>query len=101
PALVALPVLAGVVLLAVFPFRTWMDQRREIAETRSRLEQLEEQNAALEAEAAQLNSPAEIERRARAQFNLVRPGEQAIAIIDPVTPAPTAPPGTTPTTTPG
>jgi hypothetical protein len=98
-ALVAMPVLAGVVLLAVFPLRTWLAQQDAIADTRDRLARLEAENDRLEADAARLNSPAEIERRARADYNLVFPGEEAIAIIapDPTTPPTTTSPTTTPT----
>jgi cell division protein FtsB len=97
-ALVALPIAAGFVLLAVFPLRTWLDQQDAIADTRDRLARLQAENDRLDADAARLANPAEIERRARAQFNLVYPGEEAIAII---APEPTAPstPATAPTTT--
>jgi cell division protein FtsB len=95
-ALVALPIAAGFVLLAVFPFRTWLDQQDAIADTRDRLARLQAENERLEADSARLASPTEIERRARAQFNLVYPGEEAIAIIapEPTAPPPTAAPDT-------
>ena len=52
---------------------------------------LRDQNRQLEAEAARLQSPEEIERIARGQFNMVYPGEQAYKVL------PAAGPSTTTT----
>ena len=78
-----------VLFAAVFPTRTFLAQRASISGAQEQLDVLEEQNAALEARADLLRDDAEIERLAREQYNLVRPGEEAYALL----PAP-APPST-------
>ena len=83
-------VLVGVVLLAVFPARTYFAQRRSIAEAEQRVEILSAQNQHLSQRVEKLHTDAEIERIAREQYNLVRPGEEAYAILPP--PAEEAPP---------
>ena len=89
--LVASVVLVGVLFLAVFPTRTYLSQRRDLARTEQRLSVLSRQNGELSARVARLNTDAEIERLAREQYNLVRPGEEAYAILPP--PGPPAPEG--------
>ena len=62
-------------------------------------ELLRRQNERLQQEAKKLQGNAEIERLAREQFDLVRPGERPYVIVP--TPTTTAPPGsasTSPTT---
>ena len=84
--LAALVVLVGVLFLAVFPTRTYLDQRRELAAAERRAAVLAAQNEELAAKVQRLNTDAEIERLARQEYNLVRPGEEAFAIL----PGPTA-----------
>ena len=76
-------VLVGVLFTAVFPTRTYLTQRASIARAEEQLSVLGEQNAALEARAKALQSDAEIERLAREQYNLVKPGEEAYAVLPP------------------
>lgn len=76
-------VLVGVVLLAVFPARTYFAQRRSIAEAEQRVAVLSAQNKRLSERVEKLHTDAEIERLAREQYNLVRPGEEAYAILPP------------------
>ena len=90
-------VVVGVLFLAVFPTRTWLDQRRQRDAVAERVAVLREQNARLERRAGQLHTDAEIERLAREQYNLVRPGEEAYALL-PAGPDPAPPPTTTTTT---
>jgi cell division protein FtsB len=71
----------GFLFLAVFPTRTYLAQRRNLAAAQHRVEILNRENARLAARAKQLHSDAEIERIARQQYNLVKPGEQAYAIL--------------------
>jgi cell division protein FtsB len=85
---VAFLVLVGVLFVAVFPTRTWLAQRQSISAEEKRLRVLTEQNQALAARVQELETDAEIERLAREQYNLVRPGEEAYAIL----PAPGAQP---------
>ncbi|MDQ3569305.1 MAG: septum formation initiator family protein [Actinomycetota bacterium] len=86
--LVAAVILVGVVFLAVFPTRTYLSQRWDLSNTERRLAVLSRQNAELSARVARLNTDAEIERLAREQYNLVRPGEEAFAILPPQAGAP-------------
>ncbi len=93
--LVAAVVVIGFLFLAVFPTRTYLAQRDATEDARARLALLDQENAALERRAADLRSDAEIERLARERYNLVRPGEEAFAVLPPP-----APPTTTTTTVP-
>ncbi len=81
--LVATVAVVGLAFLAVFPTRTYLSQRRDLANTEQRLAVLSGQNQELSARVARLNTDAEIERLAREQYNLVRPGEEAYAILPP------------------
>jgi cell division protein FtsB len=84
--------LAGVLFLFVFPTSSWLAQRRERQQVASDLRTMAANNQTLERRVRQLRTPKEIERIARAKYNLVRPGEEAFAILPP-RPAPaTAPP---------
>lgn len=80
--------LVAVVALGVFPTRQWWAQRATLQTTQQRLDELTEENRRLDGRVATLQTDAEIERLAREQYNLVRPGEQAFAIL----PAPEPPP---------
>jgi cell division protein FtsB len=80
--LTALAVLiVGGVLVGVYPTRTWLRQQRAVSASEHDLAALREQNQQLQDEATRLQDPAEIERLARAEYNLVLPGEEAYAII--------------------
>ena len=81
--LVATVVVLGLAFLAVFPTRTYLPQRRDLRHTEQRLDVLSRQNQELSGRVARLNTDAEIERLAREQYNLVRPGEEAFAILPP------------------
>ena len=92
---VASVVFVGFLFGAVFPTRTYVAQRGEISATTERLELFREQNKRLRAEIERLQSDEEIERIARARFNLVKPGEEAYAIVpvpDPEAAKPAPPP---------
>jgi cell division protein FtsB len=94
-SLIALVALVAVLFLGVFPTRTYVAQRRGLAAAHQRADVLAAQNRELAARKQKLETDAEIERIAREQYNLVRPGEEAYAIL----PAPQAsPPTTTPPT---
>ena len=82
PLLVSL-LLIGVLFAAVFPTRTFLHQRAAISRAETQLEVLGEQNEELQARAQQLESDEEIERLAREQYNLVKPGEEAYAVLPP------------------
>jgi cell division protein FtsB len=93
-SLVALVVLVGAMFLFVFPTRTYLSQRQSLAATRQRVHVLSIQNKELAARVQKLNTDAEIERLAREQYSLVRPGEEAYAILP--APQPTPPPQSAP-----
>lgn len=80
-AVVATTVAVGVLFVAVFPTRTWLAQRQELAATERKVAVLSKQNAEMTARVRRLNTDAEIERLARQDYNLVRPGEEAYAIL--------------------
>ena len=84
-ALIALG-LAAILFVFVFPTRTYLAQRKQVTAAQHDVNMLREQNKQLQAEAQQLQQPAEIERRARDLYNMVRPGEQAYRVL----PAPTS-----------
>lgn len=86
-AIVAVVIAVGVLFVAVFPTRTWLAQRQELVATERKVAVLSAQNAAMTERVQRLNTDAEIERLARQDYNLVRPGEEAFAIL----PSPIAP----------
>lgn len=79
--LVAAVASVGFLFVAVVPTRTWLAQRQAIRSAEVGLRVLEEQNRELTSRVAELRTDAEIERLAREQYNLVRPGEEAYAIL--------------------
>jgi cell division protein FtsB len=88
----------------VYPARAWLDQRGQVQRVRHELDTLERQNEILQREANRLQTPAEIERLARARFHMIRPGEQAYDVVPSAPPShatsTTLPPSAS-TTTPG
>jgi cell division protein FtsB len=79
--------LLGVLAIGVFPTRSFLDQRSTTGQTEQRLTVLRQQNQELADRLKALNTPSEIERLAREQYNLVRPGEEAYSVL----PAPLPP----------
>ncbi|HKH07080.1 MAG TPA: septum formation initiator family protein, partial [Acidimicrobiales bacterium] len=84
---------AGVLIYAVFPVRTYLDQRAATRRAQEQIEVISEQNARLEEQVGRLDTDEEVERIAREQYGLVRPGEEPYGLL----PVPQA---TTTTTTP-
>jgi cell division protein FtsB len=82
--------LAAVLFLFVLPSRTYLAQRHSLSAVETQLQVFRAQNAKLAAEAAQLQSDADIERIARQDYGLVKPGEKAY-VIQPAAPAPAVP----------
>ena len=79
-------VLSGVLFLFVLPGRTYLDQQRSLAAADTRLHVLSNENHKLQQQIQQLQTDGEIERLARQQYGLVKPGEQAYAILPPAQP---------------
>ena len=80
------PLIGGAVLVVflvagVFPTRTYLHQREAIAAEERKVAVLSAENEKLAARVDRLHTDAEIERLAREQYNLVRPGEEAYAIL--------------------
>ncbi len=73
--------LVGVVALGVFPAQAWFHQRDERRALTAQEAALAAENQALQARTDQLRTDEEIERLAREQYNLVKPGEEAYAIL--------------------
>lgn len=78
--------LAALLFLFVLPTRTYLAQRHSLSAAETRLRVFSDQNTKLATAATRLQSDAEIERLAREQYGLVKPGEKAYVIV-PSTPA--------------
>ena len=78
---VASVIFIGILFGAVYPTRTYLAQQRDLKAAHEKLALFKAQNGHLEAEAKRLESDEEIERIARARFNLVKPGEEAYAVV--------------------
>lgn len=80
---ISLAAVICLVILAwgVLPARNYLGQRIEIAELTEKLTKLKAGNEKLRNEIHLLGTEEEIERRARLEFGLVRPGEEAYAIL--------------------
>jgi cell division protein FtsL len=79
-ALIALAVVT-ILFLFVFPTRSYIAQRGEVAEKKRDVDVLREQNEKLQAEARQLQMPEAIERMAREQFHMVQEGERVYNVM--------------------
>ena len=80
------PLIGGALLVVflvagVFPTRTYLNQRDAIAAEERKVAVLSTENEKLTSKVDRLHTDAEIERLAREQYNLVRPGEEAYAIL--------------------
>lgn len=92
--LVALLGLA-VYLLAVFPTRSYLLQRSQVRHVVTQVNAVQSSNAQLQHQIDSMNSPSEIEKIARSQYGLIKPGEKAFVVLPPATTTTTtAPTGT-------
>src|SRR5690242_17879645 len=80
---VASLVFVAMMFLFVFPTRSYLAQQQQVRTARHSVAVLRAQNAQLAREAKRLQTPSEIERLARSQFNMVFPGEQAYNVVPP------------------
>ena len=78
--LAALTVMAAL-FIGVYPTRTYFSQRSALQKAQHQLTVLNDENTKLDQAANDLNTDARIEQIARENFNLVRPGEEAFAIL--------------------
>jgi cell division protein FtsB len=89
--------LVGFLFAFVYPTRTYLGQRDQIRRAEERLAVLQRQTVTLERDTKRLQGDAEVERIAREQYGLVRPGETPYVIVPPETlPPQTLPPETLP-----
>ena len=86
PLLASLTIV-GLLFIGVYPMRTFLAQRTSLSNATRQLEVLREQNQQLDERIQSLTTDAEVEKLARERYNLVRPGEEAYAIL----PAPPPP----------
>ncbi len=90
-ALLASVTIVGVLFIGVYPVRTYLAQRASLHRAERQIDVLKTQNDNLGQQTQQLNTDSEIERLAREQYNLVRPGERGVrhppcaAAADPAT----------------
>ncbi|MDZ4827205.1 MAG: septum formation initiator family protein [Actinomycetota bacterium] len=73
--------LVAIMFLFVFPTRSYLSQRGAVDDARNDVKVIQEQIFLLQEESARLQTPAEIERQARLQFNMVFPGEKPFAVV--------------------
>jgi cell division protein FtsB len=86
--LATLAILLALAAFAVFtlggvPFNDWLDQRASHTALVAQVEEIERLNHEYELRIDALNTDEEIERRARADYNLVRFDEEAYAVLPP------------------
>ncbi len=96
---VAVLAMLGVLVLGAFPLRAYFDQLRQREELAARVQTLTDENRKLVTASAQLQADETIERLARERYQLVRPGEEAYAIL-PDSDPPAAPPAPAAASTP-
>jgi cell division protein FtsB len=80
---VASLVFVALMFMFVFPTRSYLAQQRQVRDARHSVQVLRAQNAKLEREAQRLQTPNEIEKLARSQFNMVFEGEEAYNVVPP------------------
>lgn len=74
--------LAIAVTLYVLPLRTWVDQRSEIGDLETQLDELEGVNADLQAEVDRLRTEAGTKEAARDEIGYLEPGEQRATVVE-------------------
>ncbi len=74
-------VLSALIMIAWFPASALYHQRQQLASASAQLRSLQADDRALSAEAQRLSSPAEIERIASQQYQLVQPGQQVYQVL--------------------
>ena len=71
----------AVLVLVVFPTRSYLRERGNMNSAAHQLQAIDAQNRQLTDQIGRLNTDAEVERIARKDYGLVKPGEQAYAIL--------------------
>lgn len=73
----------GVMVLGVFPTRTWLDQRRAVSAAETKVAELESANAAKQQQVDALQTDAEVERLARQEYGYAKVGEEVYHVLPP------------------
>ncbi len=71
------------IVVGVFPTRTWLAQQASARRAQDELAALEEENADLEQQARDLQDPETVADIARRDFSMVMPGEEAYVVLPP------------------
>lgn len=74
-------VLGGAMYLFVFPARTYLAQKQEIAAEEQTVAVLKAEDSKLTSQSSALQDSATIEQIARQQYGLVKPGQQAFMVL--------------------
>ncbi len=74
-------VVAALALTGVAPARHAFEQRRQLAEVQAQVAALEERNARLASRLNRLSDVAYMEKLAREQLGVVRPGESSYVVV--------------------
>lgn len=81
--------LSGAVYLFVYPLRTYLAQRHQVAQVERSISVLGAENAKLNAEYRKLQKTSYVDQLARADYGYVEPGQQAYEVLPPANrPAP-------------
>jgi len=89
--LLATALLIGVIVVGVFPTRSYLSQRAAIASASRQVDDLRATNDTMQAEADRLQIDAEIEAQAREKYGYVKTGEEAYRILPAPEEAPKVP----------
>ncbi|MCD9623484.1 FtsB family cell division protein [Rhabdothermincola salaria] len=81
--LVLVGLTVGVMLLGVFPTRTWLDQRAALSSAQTELAELEAANAERRDRVEALLTDDEVERIAREEYGLAELGEEVYHVLPP------------------
>ena len=80
---VTLAAVAAALALGVVPFRDWLEQRERTVDLQAQVDEVDEVNREYQDRIDALNTDEEIERRARSDYNLIRPDEEPYAVLPP------------------
>jgi len=79
--LVLVGLTVGILVIGVFPTRTWLDQRAAVSAAQTELAELTAANAQRQDRAAALQTEAEIERIAREEHGFAKVGEEVYHVL--------------------
>jgi cell division protein FtsB len=73
--------ITAVLIAAIFPVRTYLSERSQIADLTRQSIVLEHRNARLERQISRLHNPLYLEKLARECLGMVRPGEVSFVLV--------------------